>query len=370
MQKIYELATELRHELHQHPELAGEEVWTKARLIRFLQENTKLEIVDKGKWFYAAYKGGGDKPGIGFRADFDALPFPDNVDVPYVSLTPGKGHKCGHDGHAATLCAFAMALEKKQVKRNVYLVFQHGEEVGMGGKECEDFVPETGIQEIYAWHNTNGYEFGTVELFETFYACGSVGMNITMTGTPSHASRPEDGNNPAVPLAKVVAKIPEIADQSKFETLVMATIVEVNIGEHAFGIAASKGNIGVTLRSLNDSDMYVIRDQIVEYAAEVAKEAGLQVEFSYEDLFPDCKGDAEHCEKIRQAAIKCGLPYTYAPAPNRGSEDFGWFLKQCPGSMFDLSCGVDTPSIHTNEFDFDDNLIPKALDMMLTLTEM
>jgi len=368
-QKIYELAVELRHELHMHPELSCEEVWTKAHLMEFLQKHTNLKLVDKGRWFYAVYKGGGDKAPIGFRCEFDALPFPDNVDVPYVSQIPGKGHKCGHDGHAATMCAFAMELEKNKVQRDVYLIFQHGEEDGAGAKECGDFVPETGIKEIYAYHNCNEKAKGTVKLFRTYYACASMGMNIRFAGVPCHASRPEDGKNPAGAVSRTVLKIGEIAHQSRFCELVMATIVEIAVGEHAFGISASKGSIGVTLRAMQDVDMYQIRDEIIAFASAEAEREGLTVEFSYEDIFPDCTGDEAHCEKIRQAAEALGYPYFYGE-PNRGSEDFGWFLKQCPGSMFDFSCGEGTPDIHTNEYDFDDTIIPGAVAMFLQLTKM
>ena len=63
----------LRRELHQNPEPSNQEVWTKNRLIGFLKENTKLEIVDGGKFFYAVYRAGEDRRNIAFRADFDAI---------------------------------------------------------------------------------------------------------------------------------------------------------------------------------------------------------------------------------------------------------------------------------------------------------
>ena len=76
-------ATTLRRELHAHPELSYQEVWTKQHLMDFLKENTKVKLVDKGKWFYACYLGadGKDPYPIGFRADFDALPTEDEIDA-------------------------------------------------------------------------------------------------------------------------------------------------------------------------------------------------------------------------------------------------------------------------------------------------
>ena len=74
-QTTYELALALRHELHQHPELSCEEQGTKARLMAFLKAHTKLEIVDRGAWFYAVHRGRPEGKKLAFRADMDP-PFP------------------------------------------------------------------------------------------------------------------------------------------------------------------------------------------------------------------------------------------------------------------------------------------------------
>ena len=96
-QKNFALATELRHQLHRHPELSLEENWTKQHIIDFLKAHTKLEVVDMGRWCYARYATNSDLPGIAFRAELDALPVLDDITAPHVSQIPGHGHKCGHD---------------------------------------------------------------------------------------------------------------------------------------------------------------------------------------------------------------------------------------------------------------------------------
>ncbi|MCP1144470.1 hypothetical protein [Lysinibacillus endophyticus] len=107
----YELAKKLSHELHQHPELSNEEVWTKQYLMEFLKANTNLELVDKRNWFYAIYRAGVNKPNIAFRADFDALLMDEVIDLPWGSKIPGTAHKCGHDGHSATLAGLALEID-------------------------------------------------------------------------------------------------------------------------------------------------------------------------------------------------------------------------------------------------------------------
>ena len=74
-----EWAIELRHELHAHPELSNHEIWTKQHLIEFLKTHTNLEIVDRGRWFYAIYHSKVGRRNIAFRADFDALPIEETI---------------------------------------------------------------------------------------------------------------------------------------------------------------------------------------------------------------------------------------------------------------------------------------------------
>jgi metal-dependent amidase/aminoacylase/carboxypeptidase family protein len=92
-----ELAKCLRHRLHEHPEVSNHETWTKQRLMEFIKTHTKLEIVDKGNWFYAIYRSGegSSDENIAFRADFDALPMDEGIALPWGSKIPGAAHKFG-----------------------------------------------------------------------------------------------------------------------------------------------------------------------------------------------------------------------------------------------------------------------------------
>lgn len=367
--KIYEKAVELRHELHMHPELSCQEVWTKQHLMDFLKENTSLEIVDKGPYFYAAYKGDGDKPAIGFRADFDALPIEDGIDKPWKSQIPGLGHKCGHDGHSASLAAFAMQLEKDKPERDVYLIFQHAEETGAGAAQCGDFVPETGIKEIYAYHNELGPD-NTIRVVRGVSNCASMGMTIEMKGTPTHASLPEFGISPLYALCDLAKAMPELAAQYKYKDLVLATIVQLECGDHAFGCAPADGRLRVTLRAAIGDEMNLLRDRIIEFSGKLAESYNLSVSYDYEDVFPDTTNHSESVDKVIAAAAKCGINCIEKDFGARGSEDFGWFLKQTSGAMFNIYTGDDTPSIHTTPYDFVDETIKKAVDMFMALVEL
>ena len=83
-----EKAIKLRHELHEHPELSNQEIWTKNHLIEFLREHTGLEIVDRGRWFYAVYRSETGNRNIAFRADFDAIAMDEPDTLEYSSKNP------------------------------------------------------------------------------------------------------------------------------------------------------------------------------------------------------------------------------------------------------------------------------------------
>jgi len=365
---VLKKAAELRHELHKHPELSGQEVWTKQRLMRFVAENSNLEIHDREAYFYAVYRSPSAKrPGIAFRADFDALPMEDEIDAPYRSCIPGAAHKCGHDGHAACLCALAAELEELAPDRDVYLIFQHAEETGAGAKVCKAVLEENDICEVYGYHNQYGEPLGKILTRPNTINCASKGMSIRMIGEPTHASLPENGKNPVFALSNVVQAIPVIADKSRYKGLLLCTVVQFDLGEHAFGMAASDGVLRCTIRGEYEEELNRLQQQLEDCARAQAEEYGLRVEFTYEDEFPESFNHPASVEKVAEAARELGYPFEILAEPYKGSDDFGCYTKIKPGAYFFAGMGTDTPGHHTAAYDFNDGTIPYAVEMFKKL---
>ena len=196
----------LRHELHMHPELSMEEKLTAARIKNFLGRNTNLSIVNRGEWFYAFKKGKSGETRIAFRADMDALPIAEDEALSYHSKNPGVSHKCGHDGHCAALCGLALELDGRETEADIYLIFQPGEETGSGAVLCRELIKEEGIQRIFAFHNLSGYPEGSIVYRPGLTQPASEGLKICFHGKTSHASAPEDGNNPSEAVANVILR--------------------------------------------------------------------------------------------------------------------------------------------------------------------
>lgn len=363
-----EKITTLRHELHKCPELSLCESMTKRRLMNFIERETDLEVTDCGKWFYALYRSPKEHAqSIAFRADFDALAIPETDGLPYCSANSGVSHKCGHDGHSAVLCGFAMAANRYGADKNIYFIFQHAEEIGAGGRECASLIREKQISAIYAFHNWSGFPENSIVLREGIVQCASKGITASFTGASAHASQPENGRNPSEAIAKLVLSIDKIAKETDYQGMVLATIVNIIAGTKNFGIAASKGEVSATIRSFYEADCEKLESRILEKAKSLAGDYHLFFSHEESDVFPETVNDPEATKQVIHAAKVCEKQIVYLKEPFRSSEDFGYYQKECPGVMFYIGNGEAYPQIHTEEYDFNDNIIETAIEIFAAL---
>jgi len=360
-----EKITELRHQLHREPELSMQEKKTMETLKAFLRDNTSLEITDCGNWFYCRREGTGEP--IAFRADMDALPIEEDLEIPHCSQNRGISHKCGHDGHSAALCGLALALENSAAEREVYLIFQPGEEIGAGGSACAELLKEKGIREVYAAHSRSGFSEGAVVLKEGLTQPASEGLRICFEGKTAHASEPENGISPMPALGDLIRTAGELSAKPEEEELALCTIVYVHAGAPDYGIAAGQGELAVTLRAEREERMLAMERKLRDEAEKAAERDGLKVSFEVSDYFPETRNHAQCLDKIRQAARELGVPVLESEEIWRASEDFGYYTKNCQGAIFYVGNGEDYPPLHTLEFDFNDKNLSTIAQIFLKL---
>ncbi|WP_416829286.1 M20 metallopeptidase family protein [Ectobacillus polymachus] len=362
--KNLDLSVQLRHELHAHPELSYQEDWTKQHLMEFLKKHTtNLEITDKGKYFYVKYMTGNNKPTIAFRADFDALPIPETIDLPWKSQYEGVAHKCGHDGHASTLAGFALEVDQKGADKNIIFLFQHAEETGQGALDAREVIKEENIEEIFAYHNMSGIPYNTVSVIDGTAWCASKGMSIEMVGSPAHASEPEKGVNPSYAIAEIVAAIPKFIAPDHYEGLVLCTIIQIDVGSENYGISAHEGALRLTIRAEKETELDKLQKKLEDFALKLGKEQGIKVSFKYSDVFPETVNTKESADKVRKVCEEKGIPLRELQKPLRSSEDFGYYQKLIKGAYFLLGNGEDHAPIHTYEYDFVDELIETGVEV-------
>lgn len=367
--RLLEQIIELRHRIHMNPELSNRETETKETLKAFLREKTGLEIVDCGRWFYAKYSSPSpEKPSIGFRADIDAIRVFEDDTLPYASKNPGVAHKCGHDGHCSALCAFACLVDHEGADRDVYFIFQHAEEEGNGAEECCQVIRNLNIYEIYGLHNYPGREFGCVHTRPGTVNMASVGVEYNVKGTPTHASTPELGKNPAGIICDMVLSLDRIKEEVQSEGLIMATVIQIDIGERAFGVSASHGKLLLTVRGEREEEMNRFLNALNHQAEKACADGGFDLEISYYDRFPDTYNHEESVEKIQRVCAERGIPYKEME-PLRTSEDFGHFLRESKGALVWMGAGMDCPPLHDKDFDYNDNLIEKTCEFFRAILD-
>lgn len=356
-----DLILRMRRLLHSCPELSGQEQATLNNIHNFLKEYTTLKIERNEGWLLARHTEGEDLPTIAFRGDIDAIP---GTDAPR--------HGCGHDGHSAILCGLGLALEGKKLGKNIYLIFQPAEETGCGAKMiCDSFPEIVNIRRIYGLHNIPGYKKGMLLLKNDCFACASCGMIVSVQGRPAHAAYPADGANPAEALSRLVLELPGTIDEilSGDNRLLMHTVVGLNLGGENFGLSASEGKLCLTLRGHRQTDINALIEKIEARTREVCAGQNMLCTFELCDVFPDTTNDIRSVGEARSIWSKTGMPMTDLCEPMRWSEDFGWYLKKIPGMFFGIGSGENAPGLHTENYEFNDALIPPAVDAFFALAE-
>lgn len=360
--------TDLRHALHRRPNLSMQEQETVSVLQAFLRSHTTLELCDRDGWFYAVKRGRSEEHPVAFRADMDALPMAEGIDLPYGSVHPGISHKCGHDGHMAALCGLALELERLEVPDTVYLLFQPGEETGQGAIRCKTLIAEKGIKEIYAFHNRSGYPENSLIYRRGLTQPASEGLRMVFHGRASHASAPEEGRNPAAVIAEAVLYAQEmVKEYHQPGQMTLCTVVGMHCGEGDFGISPGEGSVSFTLRSECETIMKEMEQRLICHAKALAEGSGLSMDHEICDAFPETRNHDTAIQRVLEQAERLQLPTIEMKDCWRASEDFGHYLKECAGAMFYIGNGKDYPPLHTAEYDFNDRILETAVDMLTAL---
>lgn len=354
-------AIALRHTLHDNPELSGEEVITKKLLMDFISENTTMEVFDRGRWFYAVHHEGDDLETIAFRADFDAI-----MDSEGCAF-----HGCGHDGHSATLAGFALTLEGEKLDKNIVLLFQFGEENGSGALECREIFNEVKIDRIYGQHNMPGYKANTIFVKKGTMMYASKGMSIMLTGKQSHASQPENGVNPAYLIGELIRFVKPLSkdygyndyELANLTDVTLATIVNLQLGEKAFGVSPAYGEINLTIRSAKKEDLKMLEESLEDFVRRRCEKYGMTYEIEFFDVFPVTSNDEELVDRFIETIEPSEFELVVMDDALRGSEDFGWYGEIKPAMFFFIGSGEDFPSIHTEDYEFQDELIETGVDV-------
>ena len=371
---------ELRHQIHAHPELAFEEHVTSELVAQRLSQ-----------WGYSVHRGlggtgvvgtleNGVGRSIGIRADMDALPIQETTGLPYASRQPGKMHACGHDGHTASLLAAAEHLAAhRNFKGKVRLIFQPAEE-GQGGarKMMEDGLFKLfPCDAVFAFHNMPGFPVGQFGFRAGAFMASSDTVIIKVKGRGGHGSAPHLAVDPVIACAHIILALQSIVSRNVDPREVAVITVGSIHGGMAPAVIPDSVEMRATVRAFNPQVREQLRQRIKEVVTAQAATLGTEAEIDYQWRYPVLVNEQASTDFARQVALDWLGPEGVMPKldPLTGSEDFAFFLQECPGCYLVIGNGVGETHatggcmVHNPGYDFNDAILPLAASYWVRLVE-
>jgi len=373
---------ECRRWFHAHPELSNREAGTAAEIARRLREmgyEPRTGIARHG--VVAVLEGGRPGPVVAWRADIDALPIDEAVDVPYRSQNPGVMHACGHDVHITVGLGAAELLRgmRAEVPGTVVFIFQPAEEgPPPGEKGGASLMIEEGVlddprpEAIFGLHVMPPLEVGTVGWGSGGVMAAADRFTITVTGRMTHGSAPQDGIDAVWVGAQLVAALQGIVAREVDPSDPAVVSVGTFDAGSRFNIIAGDATLTGTVRTVDEGTRDHVEAAIGRMVEGICSAHRADCELDYERINPVLVNDSElaaaSAERLR--AILGGDAVLEVP-PIMAAEDFAEFARRIPGFYFNLGVGNRaegwTSYVHTPTFRPDERSIRVGVRAAATL---
>jgi amidohydrolase len=377
-----------RHDIHQNPELSGQETRT-AKLVADHLAQLGLEVKTGvgGTGVVGVLKGG--KPGkvVALRADMDALPVQELVNVPFASKAKAKHmgnevsvmHACGHDGHTAILMATAEILVgmKDQIPGTIKFVFQPAEE-GLSAplKNEDDHIGalamiDAGILEnpkvdaVFGLHLTSSMPSGVIGYRPGAMLASANGFTLKVTGKQTHGGLPWNGVDPIVVTSQIVLGLQTIVSRQLDLTKepVVVSIGSIHGGNRE-NIIPDFVELTGTVRTFDDGMRDDTLNRMKLTAESIAQSAGAKAEIKFtKPAYSATVNNADLTAKILPALKQAANGQAVLVPKTSAAEDFSEFQKKVPGTFIFLggtTSGKDPKTAspnHSPKFEVDDNAL-------------
>ena len=345
---------EWRRHFHRFPELSNREFKTAAKVAEHLRNlglDVKTGVAHTG--VVGLLKGGKDGPVVALRADMDALPVTERVDVPFASKVRttydghdvGVMHACGHDTHIAILMGVAQILSsiKEELAGSVKFIFQPAEEGAPRGEEGgarlmvkEGVLENPEVDVIFGLHIWSLAEVGTISYRPQSIMAGSDRLRIKVIGKQTHGSTPWTGVDPITVSAQIIMALQTIISRQTAltEDAAVITIGSIHGGVRGNIIPEEVQMVG-TIRTFNVQMQDKIHKKVRLTATKIAESAGAVADVYISKGNPVTYNDPEitamMLPSLQEAAGEENVKLIKAKT---GAEDFSFFLQQTPGLYF------------------------------------
>jgi amidohydrolase len=390
--KVVPAVTEIRHQIHQHPELSNREEKTAALVADYLRKiglEVQTGVAHTG--VVALLKGGRPGPVVAVRADMDALPVTEETNLPfaskeratYLGQEVGVMHACGHDVHTAVQLGVAtvLAAMKADLPGTIKFIFQPAEEGAPPGEEggAKLMVKEGVLQNpkpaaIFGLHASAEMALGELGYSEGPALSASDRWEVRIVGRQSHGARPELSIDPIVTAAEFVQSLQTIRSRT-FSGLEPGVVTIGTIhGGQRHNIIPGEVTLSGTIRTFRPEMSALAEARLRTILKGVTEAAGATGEVvRYERGTSATINDTELTRESAPALARAvGAEHVTRMPPWMASEDFSFFADEVPGFFYRLGQvkpGTTSGDHHTPTFLADDGAIPvgiKAMSYLIT----
>lgn len=369
--------TRIRHDIHQHPELAFDEHRT-ARVVAETLESYGIEVETgiAGTGVVGTIKKGRGNRSIGLRADLDALPIHEANTFDHASKIPGKMHACGHDGHTTMLLGAAKYLQQDaNFEGTVHLIFQPAEENEGGGRAMIEagLFEKYPVESVFGMHNIPGMPVGTFAVKSGPMMAAFDIFKVKVVGKGGHAAMPQFAVDPIIIGSKIVDAYQTIV--SRFIDPQQPAVLSITQfhGGDAFNVIPNEVEISGCTRCFSPRVQAFFEQKMDQMAQDICRAYGAKAEFSYERRYPPTVNSQAEAEVAGQVAanIVGANRVNLNPTPAMGSEDFAFMLQEKPGSYIWIGNGdgEGSCSVHNPGYDFNDDVLPIGATYWVKLAE-
>lgn len=349
--EIFEEIVGIRRELHANPELSQQEVNTSKVISEFLTKHEiKHETGIAGYGIVAMIQGkakaveGQKYLTVGIRADMDALPIHEKVDVPFKSKKKGVMHACGHDIHIATLLGTAKILKEMEdiLSGNIKLFFEPAEETVGGAKQMIEAgcLMNPRVDAVIGLHITPEVETGMVQFRRGKMNAASTEFEITVEGVACHGAHPENGVDTIVAASSLVCMLQTIITRNLSPTNPGVVTVGQIHGGNKNNVIPGETVLSGIIRALDNSSRSFIKKRVKEIAEHVVCAFGAKVKVEFTDSYPALVNDDELGDILEAVAerILTKEKVCFLQEPSLGADDFSYFSEAVKAVYFNIGC--------------------------------
>jgi hippurate hydrolase len=307
----------------------------------------------------------------------DALPIQEDTGLDFASTNDGVMHACGHDVHTSSLLGTAMILaqHREAVHGQVRFCFQPHEEKLPGGAKfmIEDGVLDAtngtpGPEAVFGQHVKPELPAGAIGVRPGWFMASSDEVYVTVNGEGGHAANPHEVRADATYVAsQIVVALQSIISRNCPPGVPSVLTIGRLVADGATNVIPASARLEGTFRAMGEDWRFRAHDLIERVAVRTAEAHGATAEVEVKTGYPALYNDEDTTSLVKDAALDyVGRERTVDADRWFAGEDFAYFLRERPGTFYQLGAGTDH-GLHTSKFAVDEEALRTGAGFMAYL---